>query len=97
MTLLDGDHVRQMLSSELGFSHEHRNLNVQRIGCDRDVHSHSQSQEHLLTDGVFCPYSYSYVASEIVKPGGAVIAAPIAPYSKSRRAAREMVEKVPLD
>lgn len=32
LTLLDGDHVRQMLSSELGFSHEHRNLNIQRIG-----------------------------------------------------------------
>jgi sulfate adenylyltransferase len=30
--LLDGDIVRQMLSSELGFSEEHRNLNIQRIG-----------------------------------------------------------------
>lgn len=32
VTLLDGDHVRQHLSSELGFSKEHRNLNVTRIG-----------------------------------------------------------------
>ena len=32
VTLLDGDHVRQHLSSELGFSQEHRNLNVTRIG-----------------------------------------------------------------
>ena len=32
MTLLDGDIVRKHLSSELGFSKEHRNLNVQRIG-----------------------------------------------------------------
>lgn len=32
VTLLDGDIVRQNLSSELGFSKEHRNLNVQRIG-----------------------------------------------------------------
>jgi len=32
VTLLDGDVVRQHLSSELGFSHEHRNLNVRRIG-----------------------------------------------------------------
>ncbi len=31
VTLLDGDLVRKNLSSELGFSHEHRNLNVQRI------------------------------------------------------------------
>jgi len=32
VTLLDGDIVRQHLSSELGFSKEHRNLNVNRIG-----------------------------------------------------------------
>lgn len=31
-TLLDGDIVRQNLSSELGFSKEHRNLNIKRIG-----------------------------------------------------------------
>lgn len=32
VTLLDGDIVRKHLSSELGFSKEHRNLNVTRIG-----------------------------------------------------------------
>ena len=32
VTLLDGDVVRLNLSSELGFSREHRNLNIQRIG-----------------------------------------------------------------
>ena len=32
VTLLDGDIVRRHLSSELGFSREHRNLNVTRIG-----------------------------------------------------------------
>ncbi len=32
VTLLDGDHVRKTLSSELGFSKEHRDLNIQRIG-----------------------------------------------------------------
>ncbi len=32
VTLLDGDEVRQHLSSELGFSKEHRDLNVTRIG-----------------------------------------------------------------
>jgi len=66
VTMLDGDHVRQMLSSELNFSTAHRNLNIQRIG---------------------------YVASEVVRPGGAVIAAPIAPYASSRRLARDMVQK----
>lgn len=32
VTLLDGDIVRKNLSSELNFSHEHRNLNIIRIG-----------------------------------------------------------------
>ncbi len=32
VTLLDGDLVRKHLSSELGFSKEHRNLNIERIG-----------------------------------------------------------------
>ncbi len=32
ITLLDGDIVRKNLSSELGFSKEHRNLNIERIG-----------------------------------------------------------------
>ena len=62
VTLLDGDLVRQMLSSELGFSEAHRNLNIQRIG---------------------------YVASLVVRAGGAVIAAPIAPYARTRDLARE--------
>ena len=32
VTILDGDLVRKNLSSELGFSEEHRNLNIRRIG-----------------------------------------------------------------
>jgi sulfate adenylyltransferase len=32
VTCLDGDIVRKHLSSELGFSPEHRNINIQRIG-----------------------------------------------------------------
>ena len=32
VTLLDGDHVRHHLSSELGFSREHRDINIKRIG-----------------------------------------------------------------
>ena len=32
VTLLDGDLVRKNLSSELGFSKEHRNINIMRIG-----------------------------------------------------------------
>ena len=32
VTLLDGDVVRRQLSSELGFSKEHRDINIRRIG-----------------------------------------------------------------
>jgi sulfate adenylyltransferase len=64
-TLLDGDVVRKHLSSELGFSKEHRDINIRRIG---------------------------YVASEITKNGGIALCAPIAPYTATRRAVREMVE-----
>jgi len=32
VTLLDGDIVRRNLSSELGFSREHRDINIRRIG-----------------------------------------------------------------
>ena len=32
VTLLDGDIVRKNLSSDLGFSREHRDLNIHRIG-----------------------------------------------------------------
>lgn len=66
VTLLDGDVVRKHLSSELGFSKEHRDINIQRIG---------------------------YVASEITKNGGIAICAPIAPYTKTRRKVREMIEE----
>ena len=65
VTLLDGDVVRKHLSSELGFSKDHRDINIKRIG---------------------------YVASEITKNGGIAICAPIAPYTATRRAVREMIE-----
>ena len=66
VTLLDGDVVRKHLSSELGFSKEHLDINIKRIG---------------------------YVASEITKNGGIAICAPIAPYTATRRAVREMIEQ----
>ena len=33
VTLLDGDLVRKQLSPELGFSKDHRDLDILRIGC----------------------------------------------------------------
>jgi sulfate adenylyltransferase len=67
VTLLDGDMVRKHLSSELGFSKEHRDINIRRIG---------------------------YVASEIAKHGGIAICAPIAPYDRTRKDVRAMVDPV---
>jgi sulfate adenylyltransferase len=65
VTLLDGDIVRKHLSNELGFSKEHRDINVRRIG---------------------------FVASQITKNRGIAVCAPIAPYEKTRRIVREMIE-----
>jgi sulfate adenylyltransferase len=61
-----GETVRSELSSELGFSTEDRQKNIQRI---------------------------SFVAAELSRAGAAVIAAPIAPYDKSRALAREIITK----
>jgi sulfate adenylyltransferase len=65
-TLLDGDVIRTHLSSELGFSRAHRDLNIQRIG---------------------------FVAGEVVKHGGIVIASAIAPFHDARQNARRQVEQ----
>jgi len=65
VTLLDGDLVRRHLSSELGFSKEHRDINIRRIG---------------------------WVASEITKNGGIAICAPIAPYDRTRKEIRQMIQ-----
>ena len=64
VSYLDGDEVRKILSSELGFSRQDRDTNVMRIG---------------------------YVASEIVRHGGAAVCAAISPYAEGRAAARQLV------
>jgi len=66
ITVLDGDHVRQLLSSGLGFSKDDRMLNIRRIG---------------------------YVASLVVKSGGIVVAAPIAPHEEPRNWAKRAVQE----
>jgi sulfate adenylyltransferase len=65
VTLLDGDIVRKLISSELGYSRPHRDLNILRIG---------------------------FIAQEIVRHGGMVVCAPIAPYRATRRRVRQGVE-----
>jgi sulfate adenylyltransferase len=42
VTLLDGDEIRHHLSSELGFSKEHRDLNIRRIGYVASLISRSR-------------------------------------------------------
>lgn len=66
VTLLDGDIIREYLSSELGFTEKDRIKNVERI---------------------------SFVASEIVKHGGTVVCALIAPYSESRQKMRNIISQ----
>ena len=64
VSLLLGETVRSELSSELGFSHDDRHRNIQRI---------------------------AFVSAELTKAGAGVIAAPIAPFEKSRKTARETI------
>ena len=64
VTVLDGDIVRTLLSSGLGYSREDRDLNITRIG---------------------------FVASEIVRHGGAVVCAAVSPYRAARDECRRMI------
>merc|ERR1712087_491655 len=41
VSILDGDYMRKLVSSELGFSEEHRNLNIKRIGFISSLIAHS--------------------------------------------------------
>ena len=69
VTLLDGDIVRKNLSSELGFSREHRNLNVLRIGF---VASEITKNGGVAICAPIAPYSdiRREVRSEIEPLGG---------------------------
>ncbi len=71
VTLLDGDIVRKHLSSELGFSKEHRNLNVQRIGF---VASEIVKNGGIALCAPIAPYAESRkTAREMVGQYGAFI------------------------
>jgi sulfate adenylyltransferase len=56
VTLLDGDIVRRHLSSELGFSKEHRDINVRRIGF---VASEITKNRGIAICAPIAPYSLS--------------------------------------
>ena len=69
VTLLDGDIVRRNLSSELGFSKEHRDLNVKRIGF---VASEITKNRGIAICAPIAPYSSTrkYIRGIIEQYGG---------------------------
>lgn len=72
VTLLDGDVVRRNLSSELGFSQEHRNLNIQRIGY---VASEITKNRGIAICAPIAPYASTRAAvrERIDKVGGFIL------------------------
>jgi len=70
-TLLDGDIVRQHLSSELGFSKEHRNINIQRIAY---VASEITKHSGIAICAPIAPYTAQRdSARKLVEPFGTFI------------------------
>ena len=71
VTLLDGDIVRKHLSSELGFSHEHRDINIRRIGF---VASEVTKNGGIALCAPIAPYDATRKAvREMVEKGGGFI------------------------
>ena len=71
ITLLDGDIVRKNLSSELGFSKEHRDLNIQRIGF---VASEITKNGGIAICAPIAPYAHTRRAvRELIEPLGGFI------------------------
>ncbi|MDJ0750098.1 MAG: bifunctional sulfate adenylyltransferase/adenylylsulfate kinase [Woeseiaceae bacterium] len=68
LTLLDGDIVRKNLSSELGFSKEHRDLNIQRIGF---VASEITKNGGIAICAPIAPYAHTRrIVREMIEPLG---------------------------
>lgn len=71
VTLLDGDLVRKNLSSELGFSKEHRDLNIKRIGY---VASEITKNGGIAICAPIAPYdSVRKAVREMIQPHGGFI------------------------
>ncbi|MEZ5333676.1 MAG: bifunctional sulfate adenylyltransferase/adenylylsulfate kinase [Thermoanaerobaculia bacterium] len=76
VTLLDGDIVRKNLSSELGFSKEHRDLNIQRIGF---VASEITKNGGIALCAPIAPYdNVRQLVRKEVEPGGGFVLVHIA-------------------
>jgi len=71
VTLLDGDVIRNHLTSELGFSKEHRDLNVQRVGY---VASEITKHGGIAVCSLIAPYMQARdKARELVEEQGAFV------------------------
>ena len=71
ITLLDGDIVRKNLSSELGFSKEHRDLNIQRIGF---VASEITKNGGIAICAPIAPYTHTRrQVRELIEPVGGFV------------------------
>lgn len=71
MTFLDGDVIRNHLTSELGFSKEHRDLNVQRVGF---VASEITKHGGIAICSLIAPYAQARAkARELVAAQGTFV------------------------
>jgi sulfate adenylyltransferase len=71
ITMLDGDLVRKHLSSELGFSKEHRDLNIRRIGF---VAGEVTKAGGIAVCAPIAPYAHTrQEVRDLVEPGGGFV------------------------
>jgi sulfate adenylyltransferase len=93
LTLLDGDHVRRHLSSELGFSKEHRNINILRIGY---VASEITKNGGIAICAPIAPYTATRLeVREMIEPYGAFVEVHIAtPIAECERRDRKGLYKL---
>jgi sulfate adenylyltransferase len=93
LTLLDGDIVRKHLSSELGFSKEHRNINILRIGY---VASEITKNGGIAICAPIAPYAATRrEVRELVEPSGGFIEVHVAtPLAECERRDRKGLYKL---
>jgi sulfate adenylyltransferase len=93
VTLLDGDAVRKHLSSELGFSREHRNLNVLRIGY---VASEITKNSGIAIAAPIAPYAAARrQVRDLIEPFGGFIEVHVAtPIEECERRDRKGLYKL---
>ena len=93
LTLLDGDVVRKHLSSELGFSKEHRNINILRIGY---VASEITKNGGIAICAPIAPYAATrHEVREMIEPFGGFIEVYIAtPLAECERRDRKGLYKL---